>query len=285
MSRQLGRIAISLIALLGSGGVCVATHPVQIHEYRFVTDESQLQIQGGFAGIDASYQLFGSFGLIVDPHPHPSPDPQQPDSTVPAYEFTDVAVRLMGPPPFEGGSLDSLLDMSGWMGRLVSPDTILFRGTDAQQSPVRVEGRIGDAALWLEGGNQPPCCDLFHWRLDAVARIISITDLDADFNRDGVVDGQDFIIWQAGFGVEKNGTREMGDANGDGAINGSDFLIWQGQYDPGGDDDADQASLVAAVVPEPPGPVMSLFALLAFAAGRPNTRRRPPLEFPADNAR
>ena len=53
-------------------------------------------------------------------------------------------------------------------------------------------------------------------------RVASIAELPmADFD----TDGDDFLIWQAGFSVD-----DRGDANGDGVTDGDDFLIWQSQF-------------------------------------------------------
>ncbi len=67
----------------------------------------------------------------------------------------------------------------------------------------------------------------------------------ADFNKDGVVDGDDFLIWQQAFGTTSGATANTGDANGDGAVNGDDFLIWQQQFG------ADSGGNGMGVVPEP----------------------------------
>ena len=82
--------------------------------------------------------------------------------------------------------------------------------------------------------------------------------LEADFNKDGIVDGDDFLIWQSGFGTTTGATPNTGDANGDGAINGDDFLIWQTQFgmSSGGNG--------GAAVPEP-GTLMGLGLLAAMA--------------------
>ena len=51
--------------------------------------------------------------------------------------------------------------------------------------------------------------------------------LDADFDEDGDVDGDDLTLWQAGYG---SGTlHSQGDADGDGDVDGRDFLTWQRQ--------------------------------------------------------
>ncbi|BBO36057.1 right-handed parallel beta-helix repeat-containing protein [Lacipirellula parvula] len=58
----------------------------------------------------------------------------------------------------------------------------------------------------------------------------AISTFEADFDRDGDVDGNDLSNWNAGFGTLSGATVEQGDANRDGAVNGADFLIWQRQF-------------------------------------------------------
>jgi hypothetical protein len=53
---------------------------------------------------------------------------------------------------------------------------------------------------------------------------------EADFDRDGDVDGDDLAKWKAGHGTLSDATVEQGDANRDGIVDGADFLIWQRQY-------------------------------------------------------
>ena len=47
-----------------------------------------------------------------------------------------------------------------------------------------------------------------------------------DFDLDGDVDGDDFLIWQSNFG----GQGPDGDADGDGDVDGDDFLVWQSNF-------------------------------------------------------
>ena len=61
----------------------------------------------------------------------------------------------------------------------------------------------------------------------------------ATFNGDGVVDGNDFLAWQEGFGT---------------IYDGNDFLIWQENFDPGGGS--------GSVVPEPTSFTLLLLALV-----------------------
>ncbi len=70
-------------------------------------------------------------------------------------------------------------------------------------------------------------------------------DPRADFDKNGVVDGLDFLIWQRNYNHgtaasgapivdanfnDPNYAKANGDANGDGKADGQDFLIWQQDY-------------------------------------------------------
>jgi hypothetical protein len=79
----------------------------------------------------------------------------------------------------------------------------------------------------------------------------------ADFDADGDVDGEDFLVWQSGFG---NGAG--GDADGDGDTDGEDFLVWQSQFgaSPGGNS--------GAAIPEPGSlALVALIGLMLAAIG------------------
>lgn len=77
-------------------------------------------------------------------------------------------------------------------------------------------------------------------------------DPSADFDSDGDVDGQDFLVWQRGFGLNAQTDNTLGDANFDGTVDGDDLAVWQDQY-------GMPAELANIVVPEP--------ANMAFAIG------------------
>ncbi len=49
----------------------------------------------------------------------------------------------------------------------------------------------------------------------------------ADANKDGTVNGQDLLAWQAN--LFNTGKNTPGDFNQDGIVNGSDLLMWQSQ--------------------------------------------------------
>jgi hypothetical protein len=76
---------------------------------------------------------------------------------------------------------------------------------------------------------------------DAVIQIAT-----ADFNQDGDVDGDDFLIWQRGLGI--GSTLPEGDADGDGEVDAGDLAAWRFQFG-----STDAAVPVGSAVPEPTG--------------------------------
>ncbi len=64
-----------------------------------------------------------------------------------------------------------------------------------------------------------------------VARVSEL--ISADFDLDGDVDGDDFLLWQVGFGGSQSG-HGFGDSDYDGDVDGDDFLNWQTQFGTGG---------------------------------------------------
>ena len=75
--------------------------------------------------------------------------------------------------------------------------------------------------------NLPGATSLGNLTLNLVGEVTAAVE-NADFNSDFVVDGDDFLIWQRGFGV---GTAlAEGDANDDHLVNATDLAIWENQY-------------------------------------------------------
>ncbi len=88
----------------------------------------------------------------------------------------------------------------------------------------------------------------------------------ADFDRDGDVDGDDFLIWQVNFGTQTGATSYSGDTDGDGDVDGNDFLVWQSAF--GGGSGLSGSSLP---VPEP-GAAVLLFTTLVWLAAQQSRR-------------
>ncbi len=108
----------------------------------------------------------------------------------------------------------------------------------------------------------------FNWRASATAlgtpgRLPNRSAARGDFNADGRTDGDDFLLWQAGFGTAVGATAADGDANGDGAVDGDDFLLWQANFSTAA------AGNGAAAEPLADSPRTTSRAPLRSAASRP----------------
>jgi hypothetical protein len=87
---------------------------------------------------------------------------------------------------------------------------------------------------------------------------------DADFDEDGDVDGQDFLVWQRGVGSSGVGL-SMGDANGDMNVDGQDLEIWKTQFGSAGGP--------VLAVPEPASMVLLSGIALLCVTTRPRRNR------------
>ena len=87
---------------------------------------------------------------------------------------------------------------------------------------------------------------------------------NADFDGNGDVDGNDFLIWQRGSGAA--GGLAEGDANGDGFVDTLDLGIWENQFGTA------PLSAVVAAVPEPAS--LALFGVALAMLGHTMTRFR-----------
>ncbi len=88
-----------------------------------------------------------------------------------------------------------------------------------------------------------------------VLSVISAAGDPADFNNDGVVDGDDLDEWSQNFGATSQPNNSTGDADGDGDVDGGDFLAWQRELG-----DATNAAVASASVPEPASWLLGLVA-------------------------
>ncbi len=86
---------------------------------------------------------------------------------------------------------------------------------------------------------------------------------NADFDGDLAIDGNDFLIWQRGFGLASQVDNSNGDADGSTVIDAADLTVWNGQY---GGAAPLQAGSALAAVPEPTTASLSLLALMGITA-------------------
>jgi len=80
---------------------------------------------------------------------------------------------------------------------------------------------------------------------------------EADFNRNGVVNGDDLTVWNSAYGLNN-----YADANSDGLSDGADFLVWQRQYGLG------LPVAMAAAIPEPTAMALLVIATAMLAHHR-----------------
>ena len=100
-----------------------------------------------------------------------------------------------------------------------------------------------------------------------VLNVTAIPSLDdADFDGDNDVDGNDFLIWQQGFGSA--GGQPQGNADGLGNIDGADFEIWKDQFGTTG-----PAAPTVAGISEPATALMAFAAAVGIAAVRRHPQR------------
>jgi len=81
---------------------------------------------------------------------------------------------------------------------------------------------------------------------DGDSGLFLFNPLAADFNFDGLVDSEDYLVWEAGFGTTSAASQMQGDSDDDQDVDGADFLRWQRQFG-----DGVPPPLVANTVPEP----------------------------------
>ncbi|MCA9259780.1 MAG: hypothetical protein KDA61_11300, partial [Planctomycetales bacterium] len=102
------------------------------------------------------------------------------------------------------------------------------------------------------------------WSLSTTAKRLTIAfneiSGDADFDRDGNVNGADFLTWQRGRGIATGAIPAQGDADGNGAVDHHDLSLWQAQFS------GVNASKFA--VPEPASANLLVLAVACSLAGR-----------------
>ncbi|MBN1853320.1 MAG: hypothetical protein JW829_11370 [Pirellulales bacterium] len=171
-------------------------------------------------------------------------------------QATTVVLMDMLDQPLEG---NSALYLSGFPQgesglQLLGGSTLVLNGLNAY-----VGGIDGDEADWIllnslfgAGENVIPYGGGF-LQLNLTHNLYS-----ADFDGDGDVDGDDFLVWQSSFSNNAGG-----DSDFDGDSDGNDFLLWQRQF---GGMTGECSS--ATVVPEPANLILLIIAIMGIVCGR-----------------
>ena len=94
-----------------------------------------------------------------------------------------------------------------------------------------------------------------------------------DFDSDGDVDGNDFLLWQQGYGLLEGASPSDGDANADDAVDAQDLVAWQNDYG-GVVSAALDAGSTSVGVPEPTSSSLALLAFAGALLGRGSRRKR-----------
>jgi len=87
--------------------------------------------------------------------------------------------------------------------------------------------------------NLPALTSDLEWdqsNLYTTGELLVLFQISADFDDDGDVDGDDFLLWQVGFPTSTGASHLLGDADydgdadEDGDVDGDDFLMWQNSF-------------------------------------------------------
>jgi hypothetical protein len=100
-----------------------------------------------------------------------------------------------------------------------------------------------------------------------VSTLVLVSDgLPGDFNRDGMVDAADYVVWRDTF--EQTGNLAA-DANEDNIVDADDYVLWRANF---GRSDSAATGALQAAVPEPSSLALILAAGIAMLSLRQDTR-------------
>jgi T5SS/PEP-CTERM-associated repeat protein len=121
-------------------------------------------------------------------------------------------------------------------------------------------GITGTFALNFEtlGGLHGPLAVLVYSNSDVILKFIN--PMTADYNRNGIVDAADYVLWRNSVG--QTGTSLAADGNGDGVVDANDFNLWRSEFGQSAGAGAGVGS--EADVPEPSTLATSFLATLAL---------------------
>ncbi|MCC7083755.1 MAG: hypothetical protein IT427_01970 [Pirellulales bacterium] len=119
---------------------------------------------------------------------------------------------------FGVSGFNSLLRLSRDSGlvELINLEHLSGDGGTLYRLDLKLDGGTGD--LFRFWNNANPIPDIY------------LDDVLGDLDRDGDVDGADFVVWQTHFPMAAGATLATGDADGDSDVDGADFVVWQTHY-------------------------------------------------------
>jgi glucosylceramidase len=140
---------------------------------------------------------------------------------------------------------------------------------DIDRLMIEVSGGSNGALFDLTQDGLVDLDDVSQWLADAGASNLPSGNafLFADSNLDGVVDGLDFIAWNASkFTIGRRWSQ--GEFNGDGVIDGQDFIVWNGNKFTSSDE--------VSILPEPGTRMLLLIAMVLLQRVAVSVSRRSP---------
>jgi cyclophilin family peptidyl-prolyl cis-trans isomerase len=106
-------------------------------------------------------------------------------------------------------------------------------------------GLVGNFAA----GDLPLLSGGLVWSVNRTENSLSLSVARADFNRNGVVDAADFIIWRKT--LNQTGTGLAADGNGDGKVDDTDYQIWRANFGNIAGTPPASGNIAPSTVPEP----------------------------------
>jgi cyclophilin family peptidyl-prolyl cis-trans isomerase len=111
------------------------------------------------------------------------------------------------------------------------------------------------------------------WRYSQSATAVMLSVALADYNRNGVVDVADYVLWRNTQNTSVSPSTGA-DGNGDGLVNNLDYVIWRSNFGNRSGIAAGTGSLIAAALPEPSTFFIAVAGGMLLAAGRRRTSRQ-----------
>ena len=110
----------------------------------------------------------------------------------------------------------------------------------------------------------PLLSDGLVWNVNRSSTAVTLAVALADYNRNGVVDAADYVLWRKTFG--QTGTGLLADGNGDNEVDHEDYSIWRSHFGNTAGTATGSGSLAPAAVPEPSAAWLLLIAGFLAAA-------------------